>query len=126
MIEVERRIFNASTRQPRGHETTREQFRKALDPRIAAPPLQPIEHPTMSQPNTPDVTAQEQVPASISAAAHAYQVAMQQQSATPPAATTPAPLPQALDSTKDVIMTDGTPDRPAVSLRASFLYNIEY
>jgi COMPASS component SDC1 len=73
----------------------------------------------MSQPNTPDVTAQEQVPASISAAAHAYQVAMQQQSATPPPAT-PAPLPQALDSIKDVVMTDGTPDRPAVSPQASF------
>ncbi|KAH8814003.1 hypothetical protein F5882DRAFT_389370 [Hyaloscypha sp. PMI_1271] len=67
----------------------------------------------MSQPNTPDVTAQEQVPASISAAAHAYQVAMQEQSATPPPAITPAPLAQALDSIKDVVMTDGTPDRPA-------------
>jgi COMPASS component SDC1 len=80
----------------------------------------------MSQPNTPDVTAQEQVPASISAAAHAYQVAMQQQSATPPPAITPAPLAQALDSIKDVVMTDGTPDRPAVSPQASFLYKMVY
>jgi COMPASS component SDC1 len=80
----------------------------------------------MSQPNTPDVTAQEQVPASINAAAHAYQLAMQQQSATPPAAITPAPQVPAPDSTKDVVMTDGTPDRPAVSLQASFPYKIEH
>ena len=79
----------------------------------------------MSQPNVPEVTEQEQVPASISAAAHAYQVAMQQQAATPPAVMIPAPQAQAQaqapapDSTKDVVMTDGTPDRPAVSLRAS-------
>lgn len=70
----------------------------------------------MSESSPPDVTAQEQVPASISAAAHAYQVAMQQPSATPPAATTPAPMAQAPETTKDVVMTDGTTDRPAVSL----------
>jgi COMPASS component SDC1 len=75
----------------------------------------------MSQPNTPELTAQEQVPASISAAAHAYQLAMQQQSATPPAVITPAPQVQAPDSTKDVVMTDGTPDRPAVSFKLLFL-----
>jgi COMPASS component SDC1 len=51
---------------------------------------------------------------------------MQQQSATPPPAITPAPLAQALDSIKDVVMTDGTPDRPAVSPQASFLYKIVY
>jgi COMPASS component SDC1 len=81
----------------------------------------------MSQPNTPDVTgvAQEQVPASISAAAHAYQVAMQQQSATP-AATALAPQAQAPETTKDVVMTDGTPDRPAVRPQAWFLQKIEY
>jgi COMPASS component SDC1 len=80
----------------------------------------------MSQPNTPDVTAQEQVPASMSAAAHAYQVAMQQQSATLPAATTPAPVPHVVDSAKDVVMTDGTPDRPAVSYEAFFLNKVGY
>lgn len=87
----------------------------------------------MSQPNQlniPEVTEQEQVSASISAAAHAYQVAMQQQTATPPAVMIPAPQAQAQapapDSTKDVVMTDGTPDRPAVSLRASLRAKIEY
>lgn len=81
----------------------------------------------MSQLNTLDVTgvAQEQVPASISAAAHAYQVAMQQQSATP-TATTLAPQAQAPDITKDVVMTDETPDRPAVRPQAWFLQKIEY
>jgi len=68
----------------------------------------------MSQP-TPDVTPQEPTPPSISAAAHAYQVAMQQQqSSTPPTATTPTT--QAPDATKDVVMTDSTPDRPAVNI----------
>jgi len=69
----------------------------------------------MSQPDAPDVTAQEQIPASMTAAAHAYQTAMQQQSATPPAAHIPATMPPVLDATKDVVMTEGTPDRPAVS-----------
>jgi len=68
----------------------------------------------VSQPDTPDVTGQEQAPASIMAAAHAYQVAMQQQSASPAAAaTTPAPLAPVLDSAKDIVMTEATPDRPA-------------
>jgi COMPASS component SDC1 len=84
----------------------------------------------MSQPNIPEVTEQGQVPASISAAAHAYQVAMQQQAATPPAVMIPAPQAQAQapapDSTKDVVMTDGTPDGPAVSLRASLRAKIKY
>jgi COMPASS component SDC1 len=86
----------------------------------------------MSQPNIPEVPEQEQVPASISAAAHAYQVAMQQQAATPPVVMIPAPQAQAqaqapaTDCTKDVVMTDGTPDRPAVSLRASLHAKIEY
>lgn len=72
----------------------------------------------MSQPDVPDVAAQEPIPASISAAAHAYQVAMQQQSSsTPPAVPAQAQVP-APDPTRDVLMTDGTPDRPAVSVRA--------
>ena len=66
----------------------------------------------MEQPNTPDVSAptpgQDQ---SISAAAHAYQLAMQQQAATPPSTAQPVDMPL-----KDVIMADGTPDRPAVYL----------
>lgn len=72
----------------------------------------------MEQPNTPDVSAptpgQDQ---SISAAAHAYQLAMQQQAATPPSAATPISTAQPADMLlKDVVMADGTPDRPAVYL----------
>ncbi len=67
----------------------------------------------MSQPPPFEMDAQEAVPQSVSAAAHVYQLAMQQQSsgATPPTIMTPQPL----DSVKDVAMNlDGTPDRPAV------------
>ena len=64
----------------------------------------------MSQPNQTEATAPDSTPSSISAAAHAYQVAMQQQSSTP--GSTPA---QISDTTRDVVMTDNTPDRPAVS-----------
>ncbi|KAE8447598.1 hypothetical protein EG329_010569 [Mollisiaceae sp. DMI_Dod_QoI] len=61
----------------------------------------------MSQPNTPgDAIAQDQPSSSISAAAHAYQLAMQQQSSTPP----PAPV---ADPSTDVVMADSTPGRPA-------------
>ena len=92
--------------------------------KIAAQRLHHIESATMSQPDTPDVTGQEQAPASIMAAAHAYQVAMQQQSASPAAAaTTPAPLAPVLDSAKDIVMTEATPDRPAVS-RCACLYEM--
>ena len=73
----------------------------------------------MSQPDTPTAAPQEQIPASTSAAAQAYQVAMEPESATPVAAT-PVPQAQALETTKDVVMTDGTPDRPAVSLQDCF------
>ncbi|KUJ24059.1 uncharacterized protein LY89DRAFT_633897 [Mollisia scopiformis] len=55
----------------------------------------------MSQPGTPsDTTAQEQVISSISAAAHAYQIAMQQQSSTPPS----VPI-----ASNDIVMADSTP-----------------
>jgi COMPASS component SDC1 len=51
--------------------------------------------------------SQDQNPsATISAAAHAYEVAMEQQTATPPSAVP--------DSTKDILMADSTPDRPEV------------
>lgn len=64
----------------------------------------------MSQPDTPsDVIAQEQASSSISAAAHAYQIAMQQQSDTPPS----APV---ADAVNDVVMADSTPVEAAVSL----------
>ena len=69
----------------------------------------------MSQPDTPDVTAQEQIPASITAAAHAYQATTEQQSATPPTAAIPATITPVIEATKDVVMTEGIPDRPAVS-----------
>jgi COMPASS component SDC1 len=80
----------------------------------------------MSQPATPEVAVEEPTTSSISAAAHAYQVSKQQQSATPPPpppTTTPAPHAQVHppDSTKDVVMTDGTPDRPAVSSQSLVL-----
>ncbi|KAH6709651.1 hypothetical protein BKA61DRAFT_614730 [Leptodontidium sp. MPI-SDFR-AT-0119] len=67
----------------------------------------------MSSLNPPEASAQDQdqPPASITPAAQAFSVAMQQQAATPPTATTPAA--QAIDSSKDVVMTDTTPDRPA-------------
>ena len=78
----------------------------------------------MSQPNTPaptapDIagTAQDPTNSSISAAAKAYQTAMQQQ----PSISTPppgyAPPASVTDSIKDVVMTEGAPDRPAVSFR---------
>ncbi len=102
-------------------EVTRPRAKITLSPRIDLDLSSTTDHPTMSQPNTPDLITQEQVPASISAAAHAYQIAMQQQSATPAAAIIPAPEAQAPDSTKDVVMTDGTLDRPAVGLCTSFL-----
>lgn len=64
----------------------------------------------MSQPDTPsDAIAQEQATPSISAAAQAYQIAMQQQSATPPSA------PDA-----DVEMPDSKPE-PAVSSTTIYL-----
>jgi hypothetical protein len=63
----------------------------------------------MSQPATPDVPASDQTPLGLGMAAHAYQPAMQQQSATPTSAASPA-----ADMVKDVVMSDRTPDRPAV------------
>lgn len=63
----------------------------------------------MSQPNTPREGAQDALPpSSTNAAAQAYQQAMQKQSTTPSAATTPAP------AMADIVMSDSTPDRPAV------------
>lgn len=52
----------------------------------------------------------------VTAAAEAYQVAMQQQDAAPVAASSPAIAPIA-DSATDVVMADSTAtDRPAVNL----------
>lgn len=51
------------------------------------------------------------VPESISAAAHAYQHAMNQQSAT--STSTTSPTAQFADMPKDVVMSNSTPDRPA-------------
>jgi hypothetical protein len=69
--------------------------------------------PNMSEAATPDVPAAEQPP-SISAAAHAYQIAMNQQSTTP--TSTASPTAQIADTPRDVVMSDNTPDRPAVSI----------
>jgi hypothetical protein len=49
----------------------------------------------------------------MGAAANAYQQVMQQQSAIPTSAASPAA--QAADMNKDVVMNDSTPNRPAVS-----------
>jgi COMPASS component SDC1 len=73
----------------------------------------------MSQGDTPALNLQEQTSSSISAAAHAYQIAMQQQSSTPVGATTPVAQP--VEPTKDVVMTDGTPEGPAVSFFKRFV-----
>lgn len=70
----------------------------------------------MSQSDTPNGAPQEQIPASISAAAEAYKVAMEPEPATPVAAM-PVPQAQALETTRDVLMSNGTPDGPAVSLQ---------
>jgi COMPASS component SDC1 len=69
----------------------------------------------MSEAATPDVPVTEQAP-SISAAAHAYQLAMNQQSTTPTSTASPAAQVQAQDMARDVVMSDGTPDRPAVCI----------
>jgi hypothetical protein len=51
--------------------------------------------------------------APFSAAAHAFQVAIEQQSTTPTSTASPAAHP---DMAKDVVMSDFIPDRHAVSL----------
>jgi hypothetical protein len=71
----------------------------------------------MSQPITPDVLgAQDQKPPSISSTpSQPYQAAMQQQASTPPVAHSPTAQSAAADLAKDVVMTDSTPNGPAVS-----------
>lgn len=58
----------------------------------------------------PEATASDQAPSNISATAHAYQSIQHQQSSTPTSAASPA-----ADMAKDIVMSDRTPDRPAVS-----------
>jgi hypothetical protein len=72
----------------------------------------------MSQPITPDVLgAQDQKPPSISSTpSQPYQAAMQQQASTPPVAQSPTTQSAGADLAKDVVMTDSTPNGPAVSL----------
>lgn len=53
---------------------------------------------------------------SVSDAATAYQSAMQQQSATPPSAAAASPVALPLNVTKDVEMSDRTPDRVPVCI----------
>ena len=71
----------------------------------------------MSQPITPDVLgAQDQKPPSISSTpSQPYQAAMQQQASTPPVAQSPTTQSAGADLAKDVVMTDSTPNGPAVS-----------
>jgi hypothetical protein len=64
----------------------------------------------MSQPATPEVSAPDQAPSNISTTAHANQLNAQLQSATPTSAASPA-----ADMAKDVVMSDRTSDRHAVS-----------
>ncbi|KAJ8059230.1 hypothetical protein OCU04_012199 [Sclerotinia nivalis] len=68
----------------------------------------------MSQPNTPSPDTNPNSISSISAAAHTYQLAMQNQShsATPPAAT-PSGVLQMPGATRDVVMEDAPLHRPA-------------
>lgn len=73
---------------------------------------------SMSQPNTPSSdTNQNHTPSSISAAAHAYQLAMQtnSHSATSPASSNSSVL-QMPGATRDVVMEDAPLHRPAVCL----------
>jgi len=65
----------------------------------------------MSPRDTPDVSMPDSSSTSISAAAHTYQLAMSQQSATPTSAASPAT--QIPDSTRDVVMNDSAFDLPA-------------
>lgn len=77
----------------------------------------------MSKATIPDIPVAEQPP-SITAAAHAYQIAMNQQSTTP--TSTASPTAQIADMPKDVVMSDNTPDRPAVNIyrRLSSLWKL--
>lgn len=68
----------------------------------------------MSEAATPDIPAEEQAP-SISAAAQAYQLAMNQQSTTTTSTTTSSGV-HVADIPKDIVMSDSTPDRAAVSI----------
>ncbi|KAL2065112.1 hypothetical protein VTL71DRAFT_4252 [Oculimacula yallundae] len=63
----------------------------------------------MSFSNPPEAGAHDQTPTNITPAAQAFSVAMQQQAA-PPQAATPS-VTQAIDPSKDIVMTDSTPDR---------------
>jgi hypothetical protein len=65
----------------------------------------------MSQATTPEVSAPDQTAPNASTAPHASeQATLPPQSATPTAAASPA-----ADMARDVVMSDRTPDRPAVS-----------
>ena len=63
-----------------------------------------------SKMSQPEATAPDQAASNVSAAAHAYQSIQHQQSSTPTSAASPA-----ADIAKDIVMSDRTPDRPAVS-----------
>lgn len=70
----------------------------------------------MPQSETPEISAPlEEGSASINAAAHAYQVAMEENNAAPaPSAASLFQQQQGGDNLGDVVMSDGTPNRPAV------------
>ncbi|KAH7416923.1 hypothetical protein BKA64DRAFT_701714 [Cadophora sp. MPI-SDFR-AT-0126] len=70
----------------------------------------------MSSLNSQEASAQEQTPGSITPAAQAFSVAMQQQQqlATPTTATTATA--QSIEPPKDIVMTDITPGRPAATI----------
>ncbi|PVH88618.1 hypothetical protein DL98DRAFT_202147 [Cadophora sp. DSE1049] len=67
----------------------------------------------MSSLNSQEASAQDQPPASITPAAQAFSVAMQQQSANPPTAAATTAAAQAIEPSRDIAMTDIIPDRPA-------------
>ncbi|KAA8570418.1 hypothetical protein MFRU_005g04580 [Monilinia fructicola] len=66
----------------------------------------------MSQPNTPSPKTNSNNTTSINAASHSYQVAMQSNSATPPATNNSGVL-QMPGATRDVVMEDAPLHRPA-------------
>lgn len=78
----------------------------------------------MSQPDASDVGTQDNLPPNTSIAAGEYQPAIQQQPGASTAMATPSALPQ---ETKDVVMSDSTPDRAAVCTPMSLncpIYNL--
>ncbi|RDL34503.1 Uncharacterized protein BP5553_07631 [Venustampulla echinocandica] len=75
----------------------------------------------MSQPDVPDVGTQENPPPSTDISTETYQPAIQQQLGTTTSVPTPSvPVPE----TRDIVMSDSTPDRPASPANAMGVTNV--